>query len=168
MSSRSDPAILVVMGVSGSGKSTIAPILAARLGWVCRDGDEFHPPANVEKMHSGHPLTDEDRWPWLQALHDALARALAEGRGAVLACSALKESYREALSDRLAGVRFVLLDGDRALLQARLANRPGHFMNPALLDSQIETLERPADAFLVDIAEPVDAQVAEIRGAFGI
>jgi carbohydrate kinase (thermoresistant glucokinase family) len=146
----------------------VAKGIAVSMNWLFAEGDAFHPEANVEKMHSGVPLTDEDRWPWLAVLHDSLARSLAEGRGTVLACSALKESYREALSDRLSGVRFVLLDGDRALLRARLANRPGHFMNPALLDSQLETLERPADALLVDIAAPVDVQVAEIRGAFGI
>ena len=160
--------VIVIMGVTGSGKTTVGERLAADLGWEFLDADDFHPPANKAKMHAGIPLTDEDRWPWLAALHDALARALAEGRGTVLACSALKESYRAALSDRLAGVRFVLLDGDRALLQARLANRPGHFMNPALLESQIETLERPADALLVDIGEPMDAEVAQIRGAFGV
>jgi len=157
-----------VMGVSGSGKSTVGAAIAQRLRVPFADADDFHPPANKAKMHAGIPLTDEDRWPWLAVLHDSLARSLAEGRGTVLACSALKESYREALSDRLSGVRFVLLDGDRALLRARLANRPGHFMNPALLDSQLETLERPADALVVDIAAPVDVQVAEIRGAFGI
>ena len=160
--------VIIVMGVTGSGKTTMGQRLAETLGWQFHDADDFHPPANKTKMHAGIPLTDEDRRPWLAVLHDALARSLAEGRGTVLACSALKESYREALSDRLSGVRFVLLDGDRALLRARLADRPGHFMNPALLDSQVETLERPADALVVDIAEPVDAQVAGIRGAFGI
>ena len=160
--------VIVIMGVTGSGKTTVGERLAADLGWEFLDADDFHPAANKAKMHAGIPLTDDDRWPWLGAVHDALARALAERRGAVLACSALKSSYRDALSNGLSSVRFVLLDGDRALLQARLANRPGHFMNPALLDSQIETLERPADALVVDIALPVEAQVARIRGAFGI
>lgn len=160
--------VIVIMGVTGSGKTTVGERLARDLGWEFLDADDFHPAANKAKMHAGIPLTDEDRWPWLSALHDALARALAEGRGAVLACSALRSSYRDVLSDRLEGVRFVLLEGDRALLQARLGNRPGHFMNPALLDSQIATLERPADALTVNIAELVEEQVASIRGAFGI
>ena len=156
------------MGVTGSGKTTLGQRLAEQAGWEFLDADDFHPDANKAKMHAGIPLTDDDRWPWLAALHDTIARALAEGRGAVLACSALKASYRDALSGGLAGVRFVLLHGDRALLQARLANRPGHFMNPALLDSQIATLERPRDALVVDIAHPVDDQVRSIRAALGI
>src|SRR5262245_49487002 len=109
--------VIVIMGVTGSGKTTVGERLASDMGWEFMDGDDFHPPANKAKMHAGIPLTDEDRWPWLAALHDALARALAEGRGAVLACSALKTSYRDVLTSGLADVQFVLLDGDRALLQ---------------------------------------------------
>ena len=160
--------VIVIMGVTGSGKTTVGERLARDVGWEFLDADDFHPPANKAKMHAGIPLTDDDRWPWLAALHDALGRALAEDRGAVLACSALKGSYRDALSDGLDGLRFVLLDGDRALLRERLEHRPGHFMNPALLDSQIATLERPANALVVDIAQSVEEQVAFIRGAFRI
>ena len=143
MSSRSDPAILVVMGVSGSGKSTIAPILAERLGWVCRDGDEFHPRANVEKMHAGHPLTDEDRWPWLEAIAAWIDEERSAGRHGIVTCSALKRSYRDILIGAREDVRLVYLKGDEDLIGERLSHRHGHFMPPKLLHSQFETLEEP-------------------------
>jgi gluconokinase len=154
---------VVLMGVTGTGKTTVGRQLAADLGWEFADADDFHPPANREKMHAGIPLNDEDRRPWLQALHGAIEQALQKGRGLVVACSALKASYREALAGGLSDVRFVLLDGDREVLAARLAHRHHEFMNPALLDSQIETLERPADAPVVDIDMPVAEQVRRIR-----
>jgi gluconokinase len=136
------------MGVSGSGKSTIGEPLAERLGWPFFDADEFHPPANVAKMASGTPLTDDDRWPWL-----ALLNAKLKGeKNAVLACSALKQSYRDALATGLADCRFVHLRGSIELIRARLAERQHRYMPASLLDSQFATLEPPAGAIEVDIA----------------
>lgn len=160
--------VVVLMGVTGSGKTTVGKALASTMGWVFYDADDFHPPANKAKMHAGVPLTDADRWPWLAAIRRAIEDCLLAGRSAVVACSALKATYREALGGGLAGVRFVLLDGPRQLLAERLHARTDHFMNPALLDSQIATLERPADALVVDIALTPAAQVAAIRAALGV
>lgn len=134
---------LVVMGVSGSGKSTIAECLAARLGWRYVDGDLFHPPANVAKMSAGHPLTDDDRWPWLRAIATEIDRLSAAGTPAVVACSALKRAYRDILVHGRDDVRIVFLDGSKDLIAGRLAARRGHFMPPGLLDSQFRTLEPP-------------------------
>ena len=132
---------LVVMGVSGSGKTTIAQLLAERLGWVFAEGDDFHPVANVEKMRAGQPLTDDDRWPWLQALADWIGAREADGDNAVLTCSALKRSYRDVLSHGHPSVRFVHVTVSRATLKARLEHRRGHYMPASLLDSQLATLE---------------------------
>jgi gluconokinase len=137
------PCALVVMGVSGSGKSTIADRLAARLGWRYEDGDKFHPPSNVAKMSAGHPLTDEDRWPWLQAIADEIDRVCKAGQRAVIACSALKRTYREILVHGRNDVRIVFLNGTQDLIAERLAARKGHFMPPGLLTSQFRTLEPP-------------------------
>jgi gluconokinase len=137
------PCVLVVMGVSGSGKSTIAEHLAAHLGWRYVDGDLFHPPANVAKMSAGHPLTDEDRWPWLRAIAAEIDRLAAAGERAVVACSALKRAYRDILVHGRDDVRIVFLDGTKDLVAQRLAARKGHFMPPGLLDSQFRTLEPP-------------------------
>lgn len=156
------------MGVTGSGKTTIGERLAADLGWRFHDADDFHSPANKAKMHAGIPLTDDDRWPWLDAIHGALERDLADHVSAVVACSALREAYRQRLASGLPDVRIVLLDGDAALLASRLSHRTDHFMNPALLQSQIDTLERPADAVVIDLAKPVGVQVSMIREALGI
>src|SRR3954462_2501395 len=131
------------MGVSGSGKSTIADHLAARLGWRYEDGDRFHPANNVAKMSAGHPLTDDDRWPWLQAIADEIARLSAAGERAVIACSALKRAYREVLVHGRDDVRMVFLAGPQDLTAPRLAARKGHFMPQGLLASQFKTLERP-------------------------
>jgi gluconokinase len=150
--------IVVVMGVSGSGKSTIGKPLAARLGFHFLDADEFHPPANVAKMASGTPLTDEDRAPWLHKLNGMLR----ERRDAVLACSALKESYRQLLSRGLADCRFVHLRGSLQLIRARLADRKHRYMPASLLESQFATLEPPADAIEVDIAQAPERCVEEI------
>ena len=155
------PCALVVMGVSGSGKSTIADRLAARLGWRFEDGDQFHPAANVAKMSAGHPLTDEDRWPWLQAIADEIDRACAAGERAVIACSALKRTYRDVLVHGRDDVRIVFLDGTQELIAARLAARKGHFMPSGLLASQFATLERP-DAGERPITVSIDASVEEI------
>ena len=152
--------IVVVMGVAGAGKTTVGRLLAETLGADFLDGDDYHPPANVQKMRAGQPLADTDRWPWLERLNRELrARDTAAGN-AVLACSALKRAYREVLS---AGVpaRFVHLSGSREVLAARLAARRGHYMPPALLDSQLATLEPPDDAIVVEI----DAAPAAIAAA---
>jgi gluconokinase len=131
------------MGVSGSGKSTIADRLAARLGWRYEDGDKFHPPSNVAKMSAGHPLTDEDRLPWLRAIADEIDRVCEAGQRAVIACSALKRAYREILVHGRNDVRIVFLNGTQELIAERLAARTGHFMPPGLLTSQFRTLEPP-------------------------
>jgi len=137
------PSIIVVMGVSGSGKSTIAAMLAIRLGWPYEDGDWFHPPANVEKMHAGEPLTDEDRWPWLRAIAAWIDQTRGAGKHAVLACSALKRAYRDILIGDRRDVCLVYLKGDRALIGRRVALRQGHFMPASLLDSQFAALQEP-------------------------
>ena len=161
----SSPCALVVMGVSGSGKSTVADHLARRLGWRFEDGDKFHPASNVAKMSAGHPLTDEDRWPWLQAIADEIDRVAAAGERAVVACSALKRVYRDILVHGRDDVRIVLLDGTEALIADRLAARKGHFMPPGLLTSQFKTLERPEASerpIIVSIDAPVDAIIDDI------
>jgi gluconokinase len=153
------------MGVSGSGKSTIADHLAKRLGWRYEDGDQFHPPGNVAKMSAGHPLTDGDRWPWLKAIADEIDRLSASGERAVIACSALKRAYRDILVHGRDDIRIVFLDGTQDLIAARLAARKGHFMPLGLLTSQFATLERPgADErpIIVSIDAPVEAIVDEI------
>jgi gluconokinase len=159
------PCALVVMGVSGSGKSTIADRLAARLGWRYEDGDRFHPPANVAKMSAGQPLTDEDRWPWLQAIADEIDRLAAADQRAVVACSALKRSYRSILVHGRDDVRIVFLNGTQDLIAGRLAARKGHFMPPGLLASQFKTLEPPQPSerpIKVSIDAPVEAIVDDI------
>jgi len=157
----STPCALVVMGVSGSGKSTIAERLAARLGWRYEDGDKYHPPANVAKMSAGHPLTDEDRWPWLQAIADEIDRTCTQGERAVVACSALKRAYRDILVHERNDVRIVFLNGTQDLIAARLAARKGHFMPPGLLTSQFKTLEPPQPTER-PITVSIDAQVEAI------
>lgn len=134
---------VVVMGVSGSGKSTVAALLAHTLGVEFVEGDAWHSPANVAKMAAGQPLTDADRQGWLEALAGRIAGAVAQRQGLVLACSALKRSYRDILRRGAPGLPFVLLHGERAVLAQRLAGRQGHYMPPALLDSQLATLEWP-------------------------
>jgi gluconokinase len=153
--------IVVLMGVSGSGKSTIGAALAATLGWTMIDADDLHPPQNVQKMAAGTPLTDEDRWPWLDRVVDALRHASAGGASVVLACSALKQRYRDRLA-QAGDVRFVHLRGDPHTIAARLAGRHHRYMPATLLESQFATLEVPADAIDIDITMSVDAQVATI------
>ena len=151
--------IVVVMGVSGSGKTTIGRLLAARLGCEFIDGDDFHPPANVAKMAAGTPLDDADRWPWLALLNDKLKHKTA----AVLACSALKDAYRKALARGLAGCRFVHLRGDIELIRARLDARRHSYMPTSLLESQFAALEPPRDAIEVDIGASIPGCVAAIE-----
>jgi len=136
--------VLVVMGVSGSGKSTIGAMLAHRLHWLYEDGDWFHPKKNIEKMHHGEPLTDEDRWPWLHAIADWIDATRRSGNHGIVACSALKRSYRRILIGDRENVRLIYLKGDQGLIERRVAARADHFMPPALLDSQFAALEEPA------------------------
>jgi gluconokinase len=133
------------MGVAGSGKTTVGQLLAARLNWTFLDADWLHPEANVRKMRSGLPLTDEDRWPWLNAIAERIAQMRLEGTSVVVACSALKRAYREVLIGSRRDARLVYLDGDEATLTRRLTGRTGHYMPPELLKSQLDALERPGD-----------------------
>jgi gluconokinase len=160
--------VIILMGVTGTGKTTVGLRLAEVLGWRFHEADDYHPPANKTKMHAGIPLTDDDRWPWLRALRGVIEQALADGTGAVVTCSALKQAYRDVLSGGLANVHYVHLTGDPGVLAARLAGRRGHFMNPALLESQIATLEPPRDAVNIDLSLTPDAQVAAIRQALSL
>jgi carbohydrate kinase (thermoresistant glucokinase family) len=145
------------MGVSGSGKTTVGTALAKRLGWLFIEGDDFHPAANVAKMAAGHPLTDADRAPWLAALRQRIEEALASGESAVIACSALKHTYRSVLAgDDPESVRFVQLDVPIEVLRERLAHRQGHFMPVSLLESQLQTLESSKTALRVDGTQPVE------------
>jgi gluconokinase len=150
--------VLVVMGVSGSGKTTIGQALARRLDFEFIEGDEFHSRANREKMHQGVPLTDADREPWLETLRSRMTALLSRNGNAVLTCSALRKSYRDRL--RMNGVRFVYLKVSEPVVRERLAKRRGHFFNPALLESQFATLEEPRDALVVDADRP-DLEVTQ-------
>lgn len=159
--------IVVLMGVSGSGKSTVGAALATALGWPLIDADDLHPAGNVAKMASGIPLTDDDRWPWLDRVVDELRRRTADGSSVVLACSALKQAYRDRLA-RAGDVRFVHLRGDAATIGARLATRRHRYMPATLLESQFAALEPPVDAIDVDITTSVDAQVRAIVDALNL
>jgi len=155
--------IIILMGVSGSGKTTIGERLAQTLGWPFYDGDQFHPPANIAKMQQGMPLADADRWPWLQALRTHIETCICQGVSAVLACSALKQAYREYLVIDETEVKLVYLKGDYDLIHERLAHRRGHFMPPELLASQFAALEEPEQGVVVDIVHPPETIVALIR-----
>jgi carbohydrate kinase (thermoresistant glucokinase family) len=158
-------AVLIIMGVSGCGKTTIAERLAPKLGWAYRDGDEFHPRSNVEKMHSGIPLTDDDRWPWLDAIAAWIDEKRKAGEHAIVTCSALKKSYRDILIGPRQDVGLIYLKGDEELIAARLAKRHGHFMPKDLLHSQFQTLEEPGPderPITVSIAPAPDEIVAAI------
>src|SRR5215510_826679 len=156
------------MGVSGSGKTTIGQRLAQELGWPLYDGDRFHPQANIAKMRRGMPLTDEDRWPWLQALRAHIETWVQQGMSAVLACSALRQAYREHLIIDEAEVKLVYLKGNYDLIRERLAQRQGHFMPPGLLASQFAALEEPEQGVVVDIVHPPDTIVELIREQLGV
>ena len=165
------PVVLVVMGVSGAGKSTIATILAERLGWTFEEGDSLHPTVNVEKMSAGIPLTDEDRWPWLAKVADWIDGRLDTGESGVITCSALKRSYRNVINRRGVGVEFVYLALDRVDLEERVESRRNHFMPPTLLDSQLDTLEPPgATEPAIEVDAGADAQlvVDRIMRALGL
>ncbi|HEY9358086.1 MAG TPA: gluconokinase [Arthrobacter sp.] len=139
---------LVVMGVAGSGKSTIAAALSQQLGWACAEADEFHPQSNIEKMTQGIPLQDGDRWPWLQEIQDWMTTQASAGKSTVLTCSALKQTYRQLLSEAEGRVLFIHLDGGADLIGQRMQGREGHFMPPTLLPSQLATLEPLTDGEL--------------------
>jgi gluconokinase len=165
------PCALVTMGVSGSGKSTIADRLAERLAWSYEDGDRFHPASNVAKMSAGHPLTDEDRRPWLMAIADEIDRVCAAGEHAVIACSALKRAYRDILVHGRNDVRIIYLKGTLELVASRLAQRKGHFMPQGLLASQFTTLEPPDESenpVTVSIDASVEAIVDDIVRQLGL
>jgi carbohydrate kinase (thermoresistant glucokinase family) len=157
--------VLVEMGVSGSGKTTIAQALADRLGWAFQEGDALHPQANVDKMHAGIPLTDEDRWPWLRRVAAWVDGQLAAGQPGIITCSLLKRAYRDLVIDGRQGVRLLYLKGDKALIADRMARRKGHFMPASLLDSQFATLEEPGPdehPLAVDISGTADEIVDHI------
>jgi gluconokinase len=153
---------IILMGVAGSGKTVVGSRVAKRLGWTFLDADDFHPAANVEKMKRGIPLNDNDRAPWLERMHAELRRQLSENHSVLLACSALKDAYRDILRDQLPEVRFVFLDVDRGTLLDRLQKRQAHFFPKELLDSQLAALESPEDAFAVDANRSIDEVVETI------
>ena len=162
------PIIVVVMGVSGSGKTTVAAMLAGRLHWSFADGDDFHSPENVAKMHSGIALDDDDRWPWLQAIAGQIDQWRAERRNGVIVCSALKRRYRDIILGERPEVRLVYLQGERTLIARRLAARQGHFMPKSLLQSQFDALEEPVpeeQAITVWVGRTPAALVDEIIAA---
>jgi gluconokinase len=157
--------VIVIFGVSGAGKTTVGKLLARELHWPFIEADDFHPAANIEKMSSGQPLTDEDRWPWLERLREEIEHSLAAGKNAVLACSALKRAYRDRL--RVSNeVKFVFLRGNYALVEKQLRSRRGHFMNPALLQSQFDDLEEPQpneNALTIELGRSPEEIVSEIE-----
>ena len=159
--------IIVVMGVTGSGKTTVGRLLARKLGWKYFDADDFHPAGNVDRMRSGIALDDNDRQPWLEGLRDLIRDSLKSGENAVLACSALKEKYRRLLliDER---VKLVFLKGDFQLIRRRLSKRRGHYMNPALLESQFATLEEPNESIEIDISSDTAEIVRIIRRRLGV
>ena len=160
--------IVVLMGVAGSGKTTVGRRLADALGCSFVEGDAFHPSASVEKMKRGAPLTDADRMPWLDALRQHLDGLAAQGQSAVVACSALKAAYRARLLDGLPEARLVYLRGDYDLIRQRLEKRPEHFFRPALLRSQFDALEEPADALAIDIGPPPESIALAIQNHLGV
>jgi gluconokinase len=162
------PAVLIFMGVAGSGKTTVAKLFAKKTGAVFYEGDDFHPPENVAKMRAGIPLADADRKNWLQTLRKIVVRALAKKEFSALACSALKEKYRDQLSDGDPRVKFVHLTGPRTLIEKRLKNRRGHFMPTTLLKSQFATLEPPSDALTFNCTKSPRKIVAELVHVLGI
>jgi gluconokinase len=162
---RNGARIILIMGVAGSGKTTIGRRLATEFGWPCFEADDFHSAASRDKMSRGIPLDDADRAPWLAALRARIDRCLATGRNAVFTCSALKEKYRQTLMGGTSAVSLVYLAGDRATIQARVNQREGHYMKAGMVQSQFDTLEAPANALALDIRQPPEVIIAEIRRA---
>lgn len=165
------PLVLVLMGVSGCGKTTVGAILASRLGWPFEDGDALQPQSNVEKMKAGHPLTDVDRWPWLEMVAKWIEQRLDRGENGLIACSALKRSYRDILNRRGSGVMFVFLAGSKEMIASRLVARHGHFMPPSMLDSQFADLEEPSSdepAVRVDVGPTPDKIAESIMQKLGL
>jgi len=160
--------VILIMGVAGSGKTTVGQQLAQELKWSFADADDFHPSANIAKMAAGQPLDDADRAPWLAAIRSYIADCIARGENSVVTCSALKKRYREIIRVDPGVVRLAYLQGSRELLWSRLAARKEHFMRPEMLDSQLAALEPPADALTLDIALQPAELVAQIRCAFGV
>jgi gluconokinase len=156
------PRFFILMGVSGCGKTAVGQALARELGWDFYDADDFHPPENISKMASGIPLNDTDRAPWLASLHEKLSACLKADRPGVLACSALKERYRQQLVAGHPEVQIVYLKGSYELIWSRMAARPGHYMKPQMLQSQFEALEEPQNALTVEISLPVEKIVEKI------
>ncbi len=162
------PRVIIVMGVAGCGKTTVGELLAQKLAWRFDDADDFHPRENVAKMSAGRPLNDDDRAPWLAAIRVHIESCLAGDEGAVVTCSALKKTYRDVIAVDPERVKFVHLHGSRELLWERIGGRKGHFMKPAMLDSQLATLEIPEDALEVDITPPPEVIVTTIRNALSL
>lgn len=162
--------IVLIMGPAGSGKTTVGELLAAQLSWEFADGDDFHPPANIAKMSQGIPLTDEDRLPWLQSIRDAMLQWQAQGKSVVVACSALKRSYRELLGigSNAKNTKLVYLKGTYDLLLERLHSRKGHYMKEKMLASQLADLEEPTDAITIDLAKSSEQIVSEIRAELNV
>jgi gluconokinase len=153
--------VILLMGTTGAGKTTVGNLLAARLHWAFLDADDFHPPANIEKMHNGIPLNDTDRWPWLQNIHAELKRLAHAGKNVVLACSALKQSYRDLLSAAL-DLRVVYLRGSYDVMRQHIESRHGHFAGQSILAGQFADLQEPDDALIVDVAHRPDQLVNQI------
>jgi gluconokinase len=158
----------IVMGVSGCGKSSVGKALAGQLGWDFYDADDFHPPENVAKMANGTPLNDSDRAPWLASLHDLISFSLKADRPGVLACSALKERYRQQLLDGNPNVQIVYLKGSYDLIWSRMEKRTAHYMKPQMLKSQFDALEEPTNALTMDISMSVDDIVREITSGMSL
>jgi gluconokinase len=156
------PQAVVLMGVAGSGKTAVGMQVAQKLDWIFLDADNFHPPANIEKMKHGIPLNDQDRAPWLQRLHDELQQQMAEGHSVILACSALKESYRNVLRDEVLPPKFVYLDVDPETIRERLGHRTAHFFPKELMESQFAALEEPKDAIIIDARKPLEVVVDQV------
>ncbi|MDQ0031715.1 gluconokinase [Arthrobacter bambusae] len=166
-----EPVVLVVMGVSGSGKSTVGALLAGRLGWAFEEGDALHPQSNIDKMAAGHPLTDEDRYPWLEKVAEWVEQTLDHGENGVITCSALKRSYRNIISRRGSGVVFVFLSGTPETISARLAERHGHFMPASMLGSQfadLEELSPDEPGIRLDVGPAPSVIAQQIMDKFGL
>jgi gluconokinase len=153
---------MLIMGVAGSGKTTLGKALSEQLGWTFLDADDYHPAVNIEKMKNGIPLTDEDRFPWLRDLNQKLIWLLAKDEHPILACSALKAVYRQILLSKTTGIQVVYLKGDFSLIESRMLVRGSHYMQAGMLKSQFEILEEPVEVFVADISQPLETLVSQI------